>query len=78
MKSLILGEFDPAAIEEEVYATILKRQLLRRWGEATGIQWAYVPQFDASQNTVAQYMPAGSTNSVPSGAAGIWKDESEL
>lgn len=78
LKSLILGEFDPAAIEEEVYATILKRQLLRRWGEATGIQWAYVPQFDASQNTVAQYMPAGSTNSVPSGAAGIWKDESEL
>jgi len=78
LKTLILEAFDPEAIEREVRATIRKRQLLKRWEEATGAQWAYAPEFDAHKNAVAQYLPTGIKNSVPSGAAGRWKNESDL
>jgi choline-sulfatase len=78
LKALILETFDPAAIEQEVRATIRKRKLFKRWGEATGVQWAYSPEFDACKNAVAQYLPTGNTNSVPPGAAGLWENESDL
>ena len=78
LKALILEAFDPAVIEKEVLLTIRKRQLLRRWGEATGVQWAYSPGFDPEKNASAQYLPAGNKNSVPSGAVGLWENESEL
>ena len=78
LKTLILDAFDPVAIEKEVCLTIRKRKLLRRWGEATGVKWAYSPGFDAEKNASAQYLPAGNKNSVPSGAVGLWENESEL
>jgi choline-sulfatase len=78
LKSLILEAFDLAAIEQEVRLTIKKRQLLRRWGKATGVHWAYSPGFDAEKNAIAQYLPEGNKISVPTGAAGLWKNESEL
>jgi choline-sulfatase len=78
LKTLILDAFDPAVIEKEVRATIFKRQLLRRWGEVTGVQWAYTPEFDACKNAVAQYLSTRNTNSVPLGAAGLWENESDL
>jgi len=78
LKALIFEAFDPGAIEQEVRLTISKRQLLRRWGEVTGVQWAYTPQFDAEKNTIIQYLPAGNKNSLPTGAVGLWENESEL
>ena len=78
LKTLILEAFDPVAIEKEICLTIRKRKLLRRWGEAAGVKWAYSPGFDAEKNASAQYLPAGGKNSVASGAAGLWENESEL
>jgi choline-sulfatase len=77
-KTLILDTFDPVAIEKEVLATIRKRQLLRRWGEATGVQWAYVPGFDADKNAVAQYLPTGNSYTGPSGPDGLWENENTI
>jgi NAD(P)-dependent dehydrogenase (short-subunit alcohol dehydrogenase family) len=37
--------------------------LLKRWGDATGLQWAYSPGFDAGKNAIARYLPTGNKTS---------------
>lgn len=78
LKALIFDTFDPEAIEKDVRQIIAKRQLLKQWGEATNVQWAYAPGLDAEKNAVERYFPAGNMASGPSGAAGLWENETEL
>lgn len=56
-RTRLLHQFDPAAIEREIQASIQQRQLLKRWTEMVGIDWAYTPEFKpGKQRTLDQYL----------------------
>jgi choline-sulfatase len=57
LKALILGQFDPDAIEAEVEAGLRRRQLVREAMNVTGTRWDVSPQFDARRDTLSQYLP---------------------
>ena len=56
MRSRILAQFDPTAIEREIRDCLAKRNLLKKWVEATGTTWDYFPPFDARKEALDQYL----------------------
>lgn len=57
LKSRILQQFDPAAIERDIQASIRRRRLLKTWGNKTGVSWKYTPEFETHKRTLDQYLP---------------------
>ena len=57
LRARLFAQFDPPAVERDVQASFEKRKLLRRWWAATGATFDYVPNFDPTRNSAAQYLP---------------------
>jgi choline-sulfatase len=53
----ILAQFDPEAIEREVQASTLRRQMVREAMNLTGTRWDISPHFDGRRDTLSQYLP---------------------
>lgn len=56
LRSRVLKQFDPAAIEQAIQESIPQRDLLKRWMEKAGVSWSYTPRFDSTQRTLDQYL----------------------
>jgi choline-sulfatase len=57
LRSLILDQFDVEAIDREVQASLLRRQLVREAMVRTGTSWDVFPQFEGRKRMLAQYLP---------------------
>jgi choline-sulfatase len=57
LRSRILSEFDPDAIDEAVQESVRKRTLVRRAMQVTGIHWDVEPRFDPTKRITDQYLP---------------------
>ena len=56
LKSCILAEFDPDAIEEDVRESLTKRKLIKKAVGAAQTTWDYFPYFDARKAALEQYL----------------------
>ena len=52
LRGLILGQFDPVAIEAAGRASVQRRDLIRQAMALNGTSWDYFPYFDASKQYV--------------------------
>jgi choline-sulfatase len=52
LRGLILGQFDPVAIEAAGRASVQRRDLIRQAMARNGTSWDYFPYFDASKQYV--------------------------
>lgn len=52
LRSRILEQFDPDAIEQDVRASLLKRRLIRQAMKINDTHWDHLPYFDATQQYV--------------------------
>lgn len=57
LRSRILSEFDPDAIDEAVQESVRKRTLVRRAMQVTGTHWDAEPRFDPTKRVTDQYLP---------------------
>jgi hypothetical protein len=57
LRALILKQFDVEAIDREVQASLLRRQLVREAMDRTGTSWDVFPRFEGRKRMLAQYLP---------------------
>ena len=57
LQTLILSQFDPEDIDEEVQAGIRRRQIVRDAMNVAEIRWDVSPQFDGRKPVLSQYLP---------------------
>jgi choline-sulfatase len=57
LRTLILEQFDPDAIDEEVQVGIRRRRIVREAMNIAGTRWDVSPQFDGRKPTLSQYLP---------------------
>jgi choline-sulfatase len=65
LKGLILGRFDPHAIEKAVSASVRKRTLIRQAMTLTDTRWDFEPHFDPTKGITDQYLPGAGRAEIP-------------
>jgi hypothetical protein len=65
LKGRIFELFDPAAVDEEVMASVGRRELIKRVMTLRGARWDFGPCFDPARGILDQYLPGQGLDEIP-------------